>query len=58
MSVSGTATFDNENVGSGKTVSISGISLSGDDAGKYTVNSTALSDTAAITARALTLNGF
>ena len=57
VSVSGTATFDNENVGSGKTVSISGISLSGDDAGNYTVNSTA-SDTAAITARALTLNGF
>ena len=35
VSVSGTATFDNENVGSGKTVSISGISLSGDDAGNY-----------------------
>src|SRR4029079_3652590 len=45
-----TATFADKNVGSGKTVSVSGISLSGTDAGNYTVNTTT-STTADITAR-------
>jgi trimeric autotransporter adhesin len=31
----GTATFDNKNVGTGKTVTLSGASLSGSDAGNY-----------------------
>src|SRR5206468_12443258 len=47
------ATFDNANVGTGKTVSASGISLSGDGASNYTVNATA-STTANITAAAAT----
>src|SRR5206468_1395716 len=36
-----TATFGDKNVGAGKTVSVSGISISGTDAGNYTANSTA-----------------
>ena len=47
------ASFANENVGTGKTVSVSGISLSGTDAGNYTFNTTA-STTADITALGLT----
>src|SRR5207244_466114 len=50
-----TATFNNKNVGTGKTVSVSGISISGTDAGNYTFNTTA-STTANITARALTVS--
>ncbi len=49
-----TATFANKNVGTGKTVSVSSISISGADAGNYTVNTTA-STTADITARPLTV---
>lgn len=41
------ASFDNRNVGSGKPVSVSGIALSGTDAGNYTFN-TAATTTAAI----------
>ncbi|QEK52483.1 T9SS type B sorting domain-containing protein [Pedobacter aquae] len=47
-----TATFIDRNVGTGKAVSVSGISISGTDAGNYTVNTTA-STTANITAKAL-----
>ncbi len=47
-----TATFNNENVGTGKAVSVSGISISGTDAANYTVNTTA-STTANITTKAL-----
>jgi hypothetical protein len=32
---SGTASFDNKNVGTGKTVTVSGAALSGADAGNY-----------------------
>jgi len=39
--VGGTATFADKNVGTGKTVTATGLSLSGTDAGNYTVNSTA-----------------
>src|SRR5206468_3643119 len=35
------ASFADKNVGTGKTVSVSGISISGTDAGNYTFNSTA-----------------
>jgi hypothetical protein len=38
--VGGSATFDNKNVGSGKTVTATGLSLSGADAANYTVNAT------------------
>ncbi len=37
----GTATFSDKNVGNGKTVTATGLSLSGADAGNYTVNDTA-----------------
>ena len=54
VSVSGTAsgTFADKNVGLAKTVQVTGLSLSGADAGNYTVG--ALSATANITAKALT----
>src|SRR3989442_1439395 len=47
------ASFANKTVGTGKPVSVSGISISGTDAGNYTFNTTA-STTADITARPLT----
>jgi hypothetical protein len=50
-----TATFADKNVGTGKTVSVSGISISGTDAGNYTFNPTATT-TADITARSLTVS--
>ncbi|MBI3150565.1 MAG: Ig-like domain repeat protein, partial [Chloroflexi bacterium] len=37
----GTATFNNKHVGNGKTVSATGLSLSGTDQGNYTVNDSA-----------------
>jgi hypothetical protein len=49
------AAFLDKNVGTGKTVNVSGISISGADAGNYTFNTTA-STTADITARALTVS--
>ncbi|MEO9145252.1 MAG: YDG domain-containing protein [Ginsengibacter sp.] len=49
-----TATFDNKNVGIGKTVSVSGITNSGADGGNYTVNATT-STTANITGKVLTV---
>ena len=39
--VGGTATFSDANVGNGKTVTATGLSLSGADSGNYTVNATA-----------------
>src|SRR5207247_397147 len=45
-----TATFANKNVGTAKTVSVSGISISGTDAANYTFNATATT-TADITAK-------
>src|SRR5439155_25038401 len=53
--VGGSATFDTKNVGSDKTVTATGLSLSGADAANYTVNMTA-STTANITGRALTVS--
>src|SRR2546428_164273 len=49
------ASFANKTVGTGKPVSVSGISISGTDAGNYTFNTTA-STTADITARPLTVS--
>src|SRR5207248_557046 len=49
-----TATFADKNVGTAKSVSVGGISISGTDAGNYTFNTTA-STTAAVTPRALTV---
>ena len=50
------AAFDTKNVGTGKTVTVSGITINGTDAGNYTFNTTAAT-TANITARALTVSG-
>src|SRR5207244_4916041 len=51
--VGGTATFGDKNVGTGKTVTGTGLSLSGADAGNYSVNSTAIT-TADISALGIT----
>ncbi|MEW7009117.1 YDG domain-containing protein, partial [Lentilitoribacter sp. EG35] len=56
LTIAGTGTFADKNAGTGKTVSVAGITLGGADAGNYTFNTTA-SDTADITARALTVSG-
>ena len=49
------ATFADKNVGNGKAVTVTGISISGPDAGNYTYNTTAAT-TANITALALTIS--
>src|SRR5207248_8273649 len=51
----GTATFSDKNVGNGKTVTLTGASLSGGDAGNYVPDSVA-STTANITAKQITGN--
>ena len=53
----GTATFSDKNVANGKTVTATGLALSGAAAGNYTVNSTALT-LADITVATLTATGF
>ena len=45
------ASFADKNVGNGKPVSVSGISISGADAGNYTLLNTTASTTANITPR-------
>ena len=52
-----TGTFDTENVGTGKTVTISGIALGGNDAGNYKLSSDSATATADITAKAVTVSG-
>ena len=51
-----TAAFADKNVGSGKTVSVGGIALTGADAANYTANTTATAS-ANITAKGLTVSG-
>src|SRR5206468_1885464 len=51
----GSASFANKNVGTAKTVNVSGIAISGADAANYTANTTA-STTANITARSLSVS--
>ena len=51
-----TALFANKNVGNAKTVNVSGISVTGTDAGNYTINTTATT-TADITPISLTVAG-
>jgi hypothetical protein len=48
------ATFDNKNVGTAKTVSVSGISIAGTDAGNYSLQNTTASTTADVTTKNLT----
>lgn len=55
--VSGTAAFDDKNVGTAKTVTFSGFSLSGNDASNYNLVSQPSAVTADITAREITING-
>ena len=50
------AAFANKNVGIGKTLNISGISISGTDAANYSLASTSAATTASITQRALTVS--
>jgi hypothetical protein len=49
------ASFNNKSVGTGKPVAVTGITLTGPDAGNYTFNTTA-STTASITTRLLTVS--
>jgi filamentous hemagglutinin family protein len=51
------ATFADANVGNAKTVSVSGISASGADAGNYLLSNTAATTTADITPKVLNLTG-
>ncbi len=51
------ASFSSATAGNNKTVTISGISISGTDAANYTLSSTSASDTANITAKPLTVSG-
>src|SRR4029077_8124250 len=48
-----TAIFNNKNAGTGKAVSVSGVSISGTDAGNYSLSGTTASTAANITARTL-----
>jgi filamentous hemagglutinin family protein len=52
VAASGNYAFDNRNAGAGRTVTASGITLTGEDAGNYIVNATA-TDIADIAARAI-----
>src|SRR6188768_3060429 len=54
VTCAGTATFDTALVGTGKTVTVTGITLSGAAAGNYTLAATTATTTANITAVALT----
>ena len=55
VTTGGSATFANKNVASGKTVTVAGLSLSGGDAGNYSL--TQPTTTANITAKTLTVSG-
>jgi hypothetical protein len=52
----GVGSFADKRVGSGKTVSVSGLSLSGDQADRYLLSSVSLS--ASIIAKTVTVSGF
>ena len=53
LSFGGSASYLNKNVGIAKTVNVSGITLTGADAGNYTLGSSTATTSADITARAL-----
>src|SRR6266480_168584 len=50
------ASFANKNIGTGKTVSVSGITISGTDAGNYNLTNTTASTTANITSKGVVIN--
>ena len=53
----GTASFDNKNVGTAKTVTFKNFALEGDDAGNYKLSAQPASVTANITAKSVTITG-
>ncbi|MBJ7309370.1 filamentous hemagglutinin N-terminal domain-containing protein [Rugamonas sp. CCM 8940] len=55
LSLSASGSFDDKNAGSGKTVTLGGVTLGGADAGNYQMAATPASTTASITPRALTV---
>ncbi len=55
---SATGAFGDKNAGNGKTVTIAGLTLSGDDAGNYTLANTTASTTATIEKRSVSVGGF
>lgn len=55
--VTGSATYDNKNVGTGKTVAFTGFALAGDAAGNYTLASQPADTAADITVKEITING-
>jgi hypothetical protein len=57
LTLSQSASFADKNVGTGKTVNITGISLSGADASNYALPSNSASARADITAKVLTITG-
>ncbi len=56
LTIGSTAAFDDKNVGAGKTVTVSGVSLSGADALNYALAATSGTTTAAITAKTLSVS--
>ena len=57
LSNTATGSFSDKNVGSGKTVTITGLTLTGNDAANYTLASQPEDTTATITARSVTVTG-
>ncbi|SEV92763.1 YDG domain-containing protein [Luteibacter sp. 329MFSha] len=57
VTAGGTKTFDTKDVGTGKTISVSQIALSGTDAGNYALDNATTSTTGNITARVINLSG-
>ena len=55
--VTGSAAYDNKNVGTGKTVAFTGFALAGDAAGNYTLVSQPADTAADITVKEITING-
>lgn len=51
----GAASFSDENAGTGKTVTATGLAISGPESNQYTLTNTTATDTADITPRALTI---
>ena len=59
LSVTATGTFEDKDVGTGKTITVSNVALSGNDVGNYNLASSSISTTttANITTREITVNG-
>lgn len=55
--VTGSAAYDNKNVGTGKAVTFTGFALAGDAAGNYTLASQPADTAADITVKEITING-